>query len=453
MSVRLAEAAGRFAASVAFDQLPPKTRDTVRLGFTDALAVLLAGRHEEVTRQIVAYAGSQGRSDETAFLLGAGRGPAEMAALIDATACHAIDYDDFAFSNHPSAVLVPTILAASSLSDADGKRMMTAYAVGYEVWAELMLREKDHLHSKGWHPTAVFGPVAAAAAAASVMGLDAERSVHAIALAASHAGGLMGNFGSMTKAYHAGKAAESGIRAARLAANGFTARGEVLDAETGLLAALTPKGNCDLKTEARFGELWRAERYGLNVKLHPTVGASQRCIEAVLRLIADRPVDSADVVAIRPRVSTKFAAVMPFADPKDPSEAKFSLPFACSAALRFGSVGLAELTPSALADTELRRLMRATEVIAVEEFDPGYPNATPYDVVHVELRDGTILESPHVKRATGHADAPMGPERLREKFMDCARWGEVDEDLAIRLFDRAQALERADGAGAFMITE
>lgn len=451
MSATLAEAAGSFAASTRFEQLSDKACDTVRLGFTDALAVLLAGRNEEVTRKIVTYAESQGRSDEAVFLLGGGHGSAEMAALVDATACHAIDYDDFAFSNHPSAVLVPTILAASRLTDVDGKGMMAAYAVGYEIWAELMLREKDHLHSKGWHPTAVFGPVAAAAAAASVMKLDADRAVHAIALAASHAGGLMANFGSMTKAYHAGKAAEAGIRAARLASAGFTARSEVLDAETGLLAALTPHGKCDRQSEPRFGTLWRTETYGLNVKLHPTVGASQRCIEAVLTLLRDCPIDSADVVAIRPRISTKFAAVMPFSQPADPAEAKFSLQFACSAALRFGNVGLAELTQTALADTELRRLMGVTEVIAVEEFDPNYPNATPYDLVHIELRDGTVLESPKIKRATGHADAPISTQRLHEKFLDCARWGSVSEDIAIRLFDRAQTLELADGANAFVL--
>lgn len=120
---------------------------------------------------------------------------------------------------------MPAALAAAhGAPDPSGARMVAAYVAGYEVWARLMTREPDHLHSMGWHPTAVHGPVAAAAAAAVMQGLDPEAAANALALAASHAGGVMANFGTMTKPYHAGRAAECGLRAIRLTQAGLTAQ-------------------------------------------------------------------------------------------------------------------------------------------------------------------------------------------------------------------------------------
>src|SRR5262245_43997885 len=149
--------------------------------------------------------------------------PAPDAALINGTAAHALDYDDVALRGHPSTVLVPAILAEAESLGATGAQIATAYVAGYEVWAELAGRDPDQHHEKGWHPTGIFGPVGAAAACASLRGLDSGKTAHAIALGASHSSGLVANFGSMTKPYHAGRAAHSGVMAARLAAAGFTA--------------------------------------------------------------------------------------------------------------------------------------------------------------------------------------------------------------------------------------
>src|SRR6202035_864533 len=107
--------------------------------------------------------------------------------------------DDVSLDGHPSAVLVPAILAQGEASGSSGAEMLTAYIAGYEVWAELLAREPTPLHRKGWHPTAVLGPVAAAAACAKLRGLDAAATATAMAIAASMAAGLVANFGTMTK--------------------------------------------------------------------------------------------------------------------------------------------------------------------------------------------------------------------------------------------------------------
>ena len=448
----LQNAAG-FVSGLTFEALPAAAVATATLGFTDTLAALVAGRPEPVVAALERYLDGVQAGGDVSALLGERRLAAEHAALLDATAAHALDYDDYAFANHPSSVMVPAIMAAAQLSGqaVDGKAMATAYVAGYEVWAEIMSREPDHLHSKGWHPTAVFGPIGATAACASVLRLDAQRTAHAIGLAVAHAGGVMGNFGSMAKPYHAGRAAEAGLRCCALARAGMTATMGTLDGDTGLLAALSPNGKADRSPDAPFGTRWHIEKTGLNIKKYPTVGASQRVVDAVLALRDRDDIDYADVVRIVPRVSVKYAKLMAYADPKDAAEAKFSLAFAAAAALHFGRLGLAELEPAALADPELRRLIAAVEVDAVEEYDPDYPVPAPFDMATITLSDGRVLETDKVLRATGHVDRPLSTPELKAKFMACATYGKLPAERAETLFDAAQDLPNLPSVAPLLV--
>jgi len=447
MTAPLTRAAGAFVAGLSPEDLPPEATAVARLGFADTLAVMLAGRDEPVTRAVAAYAAAGHAAGPVPWLFGAGHGTAEAAAMVDATAAHALDFDDYAFSNHVSAVLVPVILAsAPGARDASGARMVAAYAAGYEVWADLMAREPDHLHSKGWHPTAVFGPVAAAAAAAHMAGLPADAATNALALAASHAGGLMANFGSMTKPYHAGMAAASGVRAVRLTEAGLTAQPVALESPVGLLAALSPDRRADRSTPPGFGARWKIASTGINIKKYPTVGASQRVIDALVALAAEGRMPPPERIAeVVPSVSVKHAAVMPFADPQSPAEAKFSLPFACAATILWGRVGFAEMGAERLADPGLRALMGRVRVHAHEDCDPEYPVAALFDVVTLRLTDGSEVRSPEIRHFTGHARAPLTPAQHWEKFADCAAHGGLAEAAARRMFEAAQRLETLSG--------
>jgi 2-methylcitrate dehydratase PrpD len=165
----------------------------------------------------------------------------EAAALVNGVAAHVLDYDDVGLDGHSSAVLVPAILAQGEASGASGAEMLTAYVAGYEVWAELAAREPTPLHRKGWHPTSVRGAVAAAAACAKLRGLDDKGTATAMAVAASMAAGVVANFGTMTKSFQVGRAAQAGVIAARLAQAGLTASLDALEHPLGLLVALSPR--------------------------------------------------------------------------------------------------------------------------------------------------------------------------------------------------------------------
>ncbi len=423
----------RWACQARVAGLSPQSLAVAHLGFIDCLGVALAGAQEPVVQRLRQWALGQGGRPLARCLGTTERLPASVAALINATAAHALDFDDFAFSNHPSAVLCPAILAAADAAGrpVSGEQALLAYAVGYEIWADAFVREPDLYYDKGWHPTAVLGTLGAAAAAGLVLGLDEEAMVHALALAASSAGGVFENFGTMAKPMHGGRASSVGVVAAEWAAAGLQASERALEGPRGMLRAFSPEGRVDLAPAFPPAQgAWMA-RFRLNIKAFPVVGAAQRGIEAMLGWRDRHPGESPEqVTRIRVRVSQRHAAVMPYAMPEDALQAKFSLPFALACALLRGQVGLRDLEDAWVRAPQVRRLMACVELDLTEDFEPGWRDAAPFDQVWVHMQDGRELASPQVRRPRGHADLPMSPEQVRAKFIDAATYGGLSEAAA-----------------------
>ena len=430
-----------FASTLAWKDLPDRAAQIVARSFADCIGVLLAGSSHPAVEKLWGVLGSSGQID---VLLGRHRAPADIAALVNSTAAHVLDFDDAALEGHVSAVLVPVILASAEETGASGKDMVAAYVAGFELWAELLARDADRHHVKGFHPTGIFGPIAAAAAACNLMRLDAGTTATALSIAASSAAGLVANFGTMTKSLHAGRAAQAGIQAARLARAGFDAAADALESPQGFLRAFSPSGRVDLERPCRLGEAWAITSLGPSLKLYPVCYAGHRIVDAALDVRGRLAAPLEEVARIVARVGRAQAVILSKTAPRQVSEARFSADFVVAAALVAGRVSLVELDEAFLPRPDLRALMRRVELHPTDERDPDEPLFAPADTVTLHLADGTTVEGAPVRHARGHPLNPVSDELLREKFLHCAA-GRLDAAAARRLFDRLLALPEMAG--------
>lgn len=415
-------------------------RNVAKLGFIDAIATMFAGRREpavvalSTTMQPLPSGGSMEVESFTNI-------QADQAALLNGVAAHALDFDDVALRGHPSAVMMPAILAAAQSLNSSGEQMLDAYVIGYEVWANLVDREAGMHHMKGWHPTGVFGAIGAAAACAALHRLDSTACAHALGLGATQSAGLMANFGSMAKPLQAGRAAQAGIWAAKWAAHGFTAGADVLEHDQGFLAAISPAGQIDRVTPVRSSSAeWSVVERGLSVKKYPTCFFTHRALDALLALLSESPVAAIEVERVDVTLSREHATVLRNHRPLTGLQAKFSIEFAMACALVRGKVGLGELTDAVVGDPLIQQCLPCVHVTYSTEYDPAWQGAAITDQVALTLRSGRRLFSQSVRQASGHAQRPLGQLELRTKFIDCLTYGNTAE-LATPLFDRLCSLE------------
>lgn len=429
---------GQFVADLSPNRLPEEAVRVARMGIIDCIGTMIAGRKEDcvrIMRDVLAPA-----DGPATITFGPDKGPAPEVAWINGTAAHALDYDDVGLRGHPSTVLVPAILAEAETLGSSGADIIVAYIAGYETWAELFRRDTGLLHKKGWHPTGLYGAVGAAAACASLRRLDADKAAQAIALGASQSAGLMANFGTMTKPFHAGKAAHAGIMAARLAEAGFTANTDALEHPQGFLSAISVEGHPDRTSEAKAGKEWAILSQGIGIKKYPTCYCTHRAIDCMLDLVAANPIKADDVSKITVSISDYFATVLRNHTPQTGLAAKFSMEFAMASGIVAQRVGLRELTDDFVQRPDIQQLMQRVEIVTTTEYDPELPGGAVADSVRVELTSGRTVAGEPVARATGHASRPLTEAQLYDKFADCLDVG-ASEIPAEVLFKRLQSLQ------------
>ena len=411
---------GSFVANAA---LAPDaaTLETVRDAVIDLLGCILVGAPEAVA--VKARAATVDRvGSAQVYATGESRAP-EAAAFANAVAAHAIDFDDWEIpgNTHPSATIVPALLAAANGRSLSGHAFAEAYIVGFEIIARLGEALNFEHYDTGWHSTATFGPMGAAAAVARLWGLEAEAAGHAVAIAVSRAAGLTAQFGSDAKPLQAGFAAEAGLAAAALARAGLTAQPSVLQGPTGY-CALTAHGD-DARLARIFDSLGvplSLKTHGLVFKPYPSCGYTHRIVDAALAL-RERGVDAERIRAIDIALPDFHAIVVPFHAPKDPREARFSLPFCAAVAITRGCLTAADFTAETWNDVGIADLMRKT---AVSPFAPRNPalNYDPDqpDCMTVELEDGR-KESAPIAYPRGAPQVPMTHDEILLKFRQNAQ--------------------------------
>jgi 2-methylcitrate dehydratase PrpD len=286
----------------------------------------------------------------------------------------------------------------------------------------------------------VFGTVGAGAALACLRGLSVDICRNTIALSASMAAGLVANFGTMTKPFHAGRAAASAVDAVRLAQRGMTASPDAIEHHAGFLRAISPKGNLDLERSTDgLGRSLRLLDAGLSVKKYPICYATHRVIDAVIDLARDGNLRPEDVSSVHASIGVAQASMLRNHAPETALEAKFSLEFAVASALVARAVGRAQLSDEFVNSQPVRQAMKRVEISTVQTTCPIEPAFAYSDRVRIRLKDGRTLDSGEIRFARGNAKLPLGEGELKAKFFDCVAGAEhIDADA---LYARLMALD------------
>jgi 2-methylcitrate dehydratase PrpD len=341
--------------------------------------------------------------------------PVRTAALINATASHTAELDDIYRGGiyHPGSPTVGAALALAEHLDVSGADLIRAVAIGYEV-GDRVSATVNPAHYRFWHTTGTVGTLGAAAAAAELLGLDADRFAHALATATTMAAGLQQAFRSdaMSKPLHAGHAADAGLLAALSARRGFTGALDVLEGPAGFGAGMagSPDWSKALADPGRPLGVTAA-----TVKNHSCCGHTFAAVDAALRLRANG-LSAEDIDSVEIRTYTTATKVAGNPDPRTAFEAKFSASYCVAAAFHLGSVRLRAFEPEALADASLRDLMRRTTVAADEEMERLFPDQRHATVTVRERSGATRTAERHTRK--GDPDDPLTDAELGEKFDD-----------------------------------
>ncbi|MCW2976597.1 MAG: uncharacterized protein JWM06_1878 [Actinomycetia bacterium] len=425
--------------------LPADIVDLITKAFVDSLGCGLAGTAQpegQIARAWVESLG--GAADSTLIGAGGNRVPAAMAALANGVTMHALDYDDFSLKRmlHPSVVFVPAVLALGEREGASGMDVVVAYAAGYEAAARIAKQLNPDHYARGWHSTSTIGGLGAAAAAARLLGLDAERVAVAVAIAASSAGGLRNNFGTMVKPLHAGNAAFHGVAAAELAARGFSASKAIFDGDRSYQEVYRNEETPELSARDFTLDKLELVESGITFKRYTCCGAIHAALDAILELTAEHGLTPDAVASVRCAVHPRAPEILIHHVAATPEQGRFCVEYSLAVALTDGHAGVPQYTEERLADPAVQELSRRVEVYVDDAlaFNEGAATAISNSVVTVETTDGRTLEH----RVPPHR--PMSWEELERKFRSSAAIV-LAKDGAEAALATARALPELEDAG------
>ena len=333
-----------------------------------------------------------------------------FAALLNGMSSHIYDFDDTLLETvlHPSAPVFPAILAYAEKEKKTGKEVLEAFIIGCEVEARLALSVYPSHYWRGWHITGSVGGIGAAAAISKLMGLDVEKTIYALGIAATDPTGLREMFGTMTKPYHPGKAAMNGLLAALVGGQGFTSSVKPLEAERGFLKVTSEENKSELITE-NWGEKWEVEKnsykpFASGIVTHPA-------IDAIITIQKEHKLQAEEVESITISAHPLVKELTGKTELSTGLEGKFSV-YHCVAAGFFNlKAGVYEFTDEYINRQEVKELRNKINLVIDENIKEDQVN------VQVKLADGREITQ-FIEHAIGSADTPMTTEQLKDKFYD-----------------------------------
>jgi 2-methylcitrate dehydratase PrpD len=424
-------------SSADFDEMPPEAKEVAKQALMDFIGVTLAGSSEPLTRILREEAGEQGGHAQSSIIGASERTSTTQAALINGAAGHAHDYDDVhtAMSGHPTVPVAPAVLALGEHLNASGRDLISAFCTGVDVECILGRYAGPAHYADGWHNTGTIGTFGAAAAAASLLNLDPDRTDQALGIAGTRAAGLKSQFGTMCKPLHAGHAAATGLQSANLAAKGFSSCTDILEATQGFMDTQAASASLD-----RFQDAMARDAFTQDIcfKYHAACYLTHSAIEATRALAASNRFNPQDITQIDIFVDKGHLRVCNIQEPKSGLEAKFSLRLTAAMALCDLDTAAIDLFDDPITRDE--RLVGFRDKVAVH----AHEQSRPETVVRITTADGQTFEEA-VNVAVPMRDLDQQWQKLTDKFLTLAT-PHLGDAGATRLASTCRNLESLSNA-------
>lgn len=443
MSASITQQLAEWIVGARYEDLPAISATRVGERFIDSLGVQCAGMSVSTGQMIADWVRRQGGAPEATVLGGGFKTTAALATLANATAGHALEFDDIAtFSGHYANPLTAAALAVGEKLGSSGKDVIIAWMVGWEVIRQTSIPcmdgPRNTLLWRGWFNQGFQPTLGVAALTAHLMELDITRTRMALANAASAMGGVMKNRGSDTKSFTAGNAAMHGVMAAELAALGFTGNPDILDGDDGAIRLMGLEVGDPQKVLFGLGE-WDMAARSSTLRLHASCGAGHWSQDALQRIVRRHPVSPEQIEAIVAYLPAFLMDMMPYHAPQTGLQAKYSIEYDLAAIALDGRAGMNQYTDEAVQRPVAQQLMKRISYVGVQPEDGQI--ALESRVV-LRLVNGEEFEET-VNQSHGTPGDPLTREELLGKFGECAEaaLSEGQRNKVIELCDRLDSLD------------
>ena len=405
----------KFVADTDYSDISPKAIQNAKLHILDTLGVAFAGYEHPVANIVLDYCKVMGGAPDVTILGSNQKTSVPMGAFANGLLAHAIDYDDWdavARVGHPSCMNVAASLSTGEATGASGKDFLRAYVVGIEIATQMAAACPDII-KRGFHSTPIYGSMGAAAAAASMLRLKEDQVRAAFGIAASGAGGLFRQQGSMVKPFHAGNAARNGVEAALLASKGFTADEAIIESRIGFCDTFFFGDNtCDYEKMLQgLGDPFYLDSPGLSFKLYPCSAPQFLAADATLHLVRQHNIRFEDVKSVELRLNPARYKQHYRPTVQSGLQGKFTTNFVCAMAVLNGRLDRASFTDAKVKEPKVLEAMSKVNVI----MDEAIPERGEYCPVTIELKDGRKFEYTATIQK-GHAKNPLTEDEVLEKF-------------------------------------
>jgi 2-methylcitrate dehydratase PrpD len=447
---------GSFVTQTKYEEIPVDVRELGKKSILDGLGLALAGSRAEsgaISRQFVEQSGV---SSGKATIIGTRQKTSpRFAALVNGISVHADDFDDtqlaaakdrvYGLLTHPTVPVLPAILALAEEHAVTGKEWMTAYHVGVEVECKIAEAISPRHYQDGFHSTGTCGPFGSAAACAKLLKFDLSKTLKTLGLSASQSGGLRENFGTMTKPFQAGHAAESGVISAHLVALGWTAAEQILEADRGFFHAAG--GSYDPSAiMGRLGKPWTFASPGVSLKPYPSGSLAHPAMTELARLMVVHDMQAAQVDKVDIGANHNMTTTLLHHHPKSGLEAKFSMEFCLAILLLERKAGLSQFSDKVVQRPDVQQMIpRINFYVDPEAESAGFDKMT--SLLKIHMKDGSVITG-RADFAKGSPINPMTFEEAAAKFRGCAEFAEWPKAKTEKIIAFVTALETVPDVSA-----